>query len=46
MHWLSPLFYMEVEVAPLRKKMKKWTSIEIKIFITAGYIRFDHERNE
>jgi hypothetical protein len=46
-HCLSPFFHLEAKCRPLKKKDKKWlTSIEIKIFRTDGYTRFDYKRNE
>jgi hypothetical protein len=37
---------MKAEVAHLEKERRKWrTSIEIKIFRTAGYILFYHKGN-
>jgi len=47
MHWLSPIFYVEVKPGPLEKMIKRLTSIGMKVLRRIDlYILFDHKRND
>ena len=48
MQWLFPFYYMKARFGPSDKRIKKkrLTSIEMKIFRTAGYTLFGHKSNE